>query len=696
MMRKYLLLLIMFSMCEYMFSQATDLVIDNQTPGWLSSKINYGDQVTVRNLKVTGYINSTDLKFIGTLIQSYNLKSKLDLYDASIVASLAGTKNNYMGYDNGDVKTFGLTKNATIDTLLLPKTLLGLDKCLSYDSGKLYVNTLYFNNDSLTYINKDFFGGNYVKEYVLGEKIDSIPDNAFSNCSKLTSITIKGKLKYIGDKAFYNDTISSFNFPESLYYIGNFAFYGHKLKKISLPEAMKAIGTSAFHTTHEIDEVILPKELEELGDKAFDSYAPMVIKVPYGIKQFYMSSFKFVEGQEWYFPNTIDFIINPTCENKECVFYLEVDHVVGISSQSLYSSVSVEEALRNKYLSGLTVYVPKGMIQKYKKSEYWYSYYYVEKTTYTQPRPIYAGYYVTCFWANANFMEITNPVQSLSLNKSELLFTKIGDTETLCVVVEPDNADDKSVNWMSSNTNVCVVSSQGQVVATGYGTAVIICTSKDGGLVAVCNVKVIEPVTIIAKSYSREYGEENPTFEYMSDGAQLNGVPKITCEATKASPTGIYPIIIDKGSVTNEGDTYVNGTLTITKAPLTVSTGIYKREQGMDNPQFSLIYEGFKNFETSEVLLKEPKLTTTATKESLVGEYDIIVYGGEAQNYEFHYVNGKLIVTLPSGISNTILSVEKPFNVFSASGVKLRSNTSSFDDLPKGVYVINGKKVVKK
>ena len=61
------------TLCMALFAQATDLTIDNQTPGWLSSKINYGDQQTVKNLKVTGYINETDMKFIGTLLQK-NLK----------------------------------------------------------------------------------------------------------------------------------------------------------------------------------------------------------------------------------------------------------------------------------------------------------------------------------------------------------------------------------------------------------------------------------------------------------------------------------------------------------------------------------------------------------------------------------------------------------------------------------------------
>lgn len=81
-----------------------------------------------------------------------------------------------------------------------------------------------------------------------------------------------------------------------------------------------------------------------------------------------------------------------------------------------------------------------------------------------------------------------------------------------------------------------------------------------------CSFKVLDgsPITITAKSYSREYGSADPTFEYETAGAELYGVPDITCEATETSPVGTYPIVVTKGSVENVEVTFVNGTLTIT------------------------------------------------------------------------------------------------------------------------------------
>jgi hypothetical protein len=64
-----------------MNAQDKVMTIDNQTPGWLSSKMTYAQQVAVEDLTITGYINPTDLEFVNGLIQKRNLKV-LNLYDA--------------------------------------------------------------------------------------------------------------------------------------------------------------------------------------------------------------------------------------------------------------------------------------------------------------------------------------------------------------------------------------------------------------------------------------------------------------------------------------------------------------------------------------------------------------------------------------------------------------------------------------
>ena len=184
----------------------------------------------------------------------------------------------------------------------------------------------------------------------------------------------------------------------------------------------------------------------------------------------------------------------------------------------------------------------------------------------------------------------------------------------------------------------------------------------------------------------------NPEFEYKVEGGALDGTPVITCEATATSPVGTYAIVVKQGTVTNYNVTYVAGTLTITKAPLKASVGNYSREQGQENPAFTISYSGWKNNENESVLLKKPVATTEATKDSPVGEYAIIISGGEAQNYEFEYVDGTLTVTVPLGIE-ALLASGQPFDVYTTTGVKVKSQVTSLKGLARGVYIINKMKV---
>ena len=166
-----------------------------------------------------------------------------------------------------------------------------------------------------------------------------------------------------------------------------------------------------------------------------------------------------------------------------------------------------------------------------------------------------------------------------------------------------------------------------------------------------------DPVTITAINYTIQYGDELPEFEYATEGAELAGTPLLSCEATSASPVGTYPITVTKGSVENYNVTYVAGTLTIEKAPLTITAQSYTMVQGEEFPEFEALYDGFKNGETESVLKRKPQLATLADEYSGPGEYEIIVSGARSDNYDFTYVNGTLTIEANSGIATYIAKI---------------------------------------
>ena len=79
------------------------------------------------------------------------------------------------------------------------------------------------------------------------------------------------------------------------------------------------------------------------------------------------------------------------------------------------------------------------------------------------------------------------PVTSVTLNQTSATLD-VNQTLTLVATVNPDNADDKTVSWSTSDATVASVSQTGVVKALKAGTAVI--TASCGGKEATCQVTV--------------------------------------------------------------------------------------------------------------------------------------------------------------------------------------------------------------
>ena len=90
----------------------------------------------------------------------------------------------------------------------------------------------------------------------------------------------------------------------------------------------------------------------------------------------------------------------------------------------------------------------------------------------------------------------------VSLNKTSLDLS-LGNSETLTATITPEDAEDKTLIWSSSDEKVVTVDENGKVTAVDAGTATIKVTNKDESVVATCDVKVAvdlsTPLTFEAK-----------------------------------------------------------------------------------------------------------------------------------------------------------------------------------------------------
>ena len=187
----------------------------------------------------------------------------------------------------------------------------------------------------------------------------------------------------------------------------------------------------------------------------------------------------------------------------------------------------------------------------------------------------------------------------------------------------------------------------------------------------------MSPATVKVKDSSREYGDDNPTFEIETEGAALIGEPEIICSADKNSKVGTYEIEINKGTIKNYYVTFVPGTLTVTKAPLVVTADNYTITQGDKLPEFTASYSGFKNGEDVPVLTKQPVFSCEANEASAPGKYPITVYDVEADNYEVKsYIAGTLTV-LKRELKKQTITWDQEIKAKVGSTIEMNATASS-------------------
>ena len=75
---------------------------------------------------------------------------------------------------------------------------------------------------------------------------------------------------------------------------------------------------------------------------------------------------------------------------------------------------------------------------------------------------------------------------------------------------------------------------------------------------------------------------------------------------------------------------------------------------------------------------------------------EIVSPDNTAENPVFSKPDDVVINIETSGITGVTMSNEYQGNIYTLQGVKVGENASSFDNLEKGIYIMNGKKVVKK
>ena len=127
---------------------------------------------------------------------------------------------------------------------------------------------------------KDYALGDYapwhsysasIKTVVINEGVTRIGNDAFWNCTGLTSITFPDSVTSIGDNAFQNcESLTRIGNLASVTRIGNNAFFGCSgLTGITIPASVTSLGKLAFYGCTGLTSITIPASVMSIGEYAF-------------------------------------------------------------------------------------------------------------------------------------------------------------------------------------------------------------------------------------------------------------------------------------------------------------------------------------------------------------------------------------------------------------------------------------------
>ena len=161
----------------------------------------------------------------------------------------------------------------------------------------------------------------------------------------------------------------------------------------------------------------------------------------------------------------------------------------------------------------------------------------------------------------------------------------------------------------------------------------------------------VSPATlkIRANDKSFVYGEPLPVFDGeitgLADWDTIDSLGSLTYSTTVMpdSPVGDYEIIPAGLESPNYIYDFINGVLTVSPAPLTVTANDVVIEYGEALPGFDATISGLVNGDSQESLGRL-SFDTDVMEGSPVGVYDIIPTGFSSSNYVYNYVKGYLTI----------------------------------------------------
>jgi hypothetical protein len=222
------------------------------------------------------FYNCTNLAMTENDLESSVAKGGAYIFGADPSGIVAGSAGDYRyTVTNGEATLWCYTGDSTTPTILPSVTAGGTYPVTGLGAGtfggRVSLTSLEIPSNVETIGNNAISNCMALTDLTLNEGLENIDDNAFNTCSSLTQIDLPDSLTRIGTSAFRSTPLTQVIIPDNVTTIGNFAFGfiltqgNSSLGSVTIGKNVENFGTQVFQNCSALTDVTISQNVLDAG-----------------------------------------------------------------------------------------------------------------------------------------------------------------------------------------------------------------------------------------------------------------------------------------------------------------------------------------------------------------------------------------------------------------------------------------------